>query len=128
MRQKAFVPCNCGECYFCIHGYTTGVQHRQKHRNIKLVHLNSGTLAQVDKCSNDVYVDLGKGSDYCRQCMCKQKGAVDGRNNKLDRAIKKRLCTMYIFFKGVSSIRALRANTCTMCTGKRGKPATKNID
>ena len=30
MRQKAFVPCNCGECYFCIHGHTTGVQHRQK--------------------------------------------------------------------------------------------------
>ena len=73
MCQKAFVNRNCGECYFCIHGHTTGVQHRQKHQKVKIVHLKSGTLARVDKCSNDVYVDLGKGSDYCRQCIRKQK-------------------------------------------------------
>ena len=40
MRQRAFVPCNCGECYFCIHGHTTGVQHRQKNQKVKMVHVN----------------------------------------------------------------------------------------
>ena len=30
MHQKAFVPCNCGKYYFCIHGHTAGVQHYQK--------------------------------------------------------------------------------------------------
>ena len=112
MRQKAFVPCNCGECCFCIHGHTTGVQHRQKHQKVKLVHLKSGTLAQADKCSNIIYVELGKGSDYCRQCMYKLKRAVDGRNKKLDRDAKKRLCTY--FSKGCPQP-GCREQICDVC-------------
>ena len=62
MCQKDFVPCNCDECYFYLHGHTTGVQHRQKCQKVKVVHVKLVTVVQVDKCSNNVYINLGKGS------------------------------------------------------------------
>ena len=93
MRQKEFVPCNCGECYFCIHGHTTGIQHREKRQKVKVVHVKSGTIAQADKCSNEMYIDLGKGSSYCRQCMRGLKAATDTNGVKLDKVAKRRLCT-----------------------------------
>ena len=124
MRQKAFVPCNCGECYFCIHGHTTGVQHCQRHHKVKMVHMKSGTLARVNKCSNDVYVDLGKGSEYCRQCMRKQKGAVDGRKKKLNQAAKKRLCTYSS--KGCPQP-GCQEQICEVCW-ENGYDGHKNID
>ena len=124
MRQKAFVPCNCGECYFCIHGHTTGVQHRQKTQKVKMVHLKSGTLARADKCSNAVYVDLGKGSSYCRQCMRGLRGAVDSKGNKLDKPAKRRLCTYSS--KGCPQP-GCREQICDVCWEK-GYDGHKNID
>lgn len=30
VRQKAFIPCNCGVCFFCKNGMTTGIAHKPK--------------------------------------------------------------------------------------------------
>ena len=65
MRQLEFVPFNCGECYFCIHGHTTGVQHRQKRQKVKVVPLKSGTMARAERRSKNIYAYLGKDSKYC---------------------------------------------------------------
>ena len=123
MRQKAFVSCNCGECYFCIHGHKTGMQHRQKNQKVKLVHLKSGTLARTGKCSNNVCFNLGKASVYCRQCMrTLLEGAVDGRNNKSDRDAKKRLCTYSL--KG-GFLNPGVGSKYVMCARKRATTTTK---
>ena len=57
-----------------------------------MVHLKSGTIARVDKYSNNVYVDLGKGSEYCKQYFCWPIGAKDKNGNKLNTLAKKCQC------------------------------------
>ena len=124
MRQKAFVPCNCGEWYFCIQGHTTGVQDRQKKQKVKVVHLKSGTLARADKCSNAVYVDLNKDSSYCRQCMRGLHGAVESKGNNLNKPAKRRLCTYSS--KGCPQV-GCREQICNVCWEK-GYNGYKDLD
>ena len=96
MRNRACVPCDCEECYFCLNKITSGVAHRSRKSKVVL-HYNSarsGQSVQTDKCV-DVPVKLEKGCHYCKQCMGKMKGKVllgkDGRN--LTFAQKRKLCT-----------------------------------
>ena len=85
MHNRACVPCDCNECYFCINGITSGVAHRSKKSKLVLHYKSarSGQTVQTDKCV-DVPVNLEKGCCYCKQCMGKMKGKVllgkDGRN------------------------------------------------
>ena len=84
MRQREFVPCDCKECYFCLNGHTTGISHQQKYTKVKVVSSRTGLATWTDKCT-DVAVNLGRGGDYCRQCMRKNKGTIgkDGKKAKL---------------------------------------------
>ena len=71
MRSGNFIPCNCNKCFFCLHGYTNGIDHSRK-RKVVIEH-KCGTRATTDKCTSE-RVDLGQtGSDYCRMCYRKQK-------------------------------------------------------
>ena len=92
MRQKEFVPCNCGDCYFCLNGYTTGIQHRAKKQKLKLVCPRTGTITRTDKCVDEA-VPLDRGSDYCRQCMRNCIGEIGKNGKKLNFRKRKKLCT-----------------------------------
>ena len=79
-----------------------------------------GNPGRADKCSNDVHVGLGKGSDYCRQCMRKQKGAVDGRNKswaETQRSVYAHILQRGVLNPGVGSKYAI-------CAGMRGTTVT----
>ena len=80
MRQGSFVPCNCEECYFCLNGHTTSIQHRAKKQRVKMVDARTGNVVWTDECL-EKRVDLKKGGSYCRQCIRKLEGAtsIDGR-------------------------------------------------
>ena len=89
MRQVEFVPCNCKKCYFCLKGFTTGIEHKQKKRKIAL-HFKSGETIRSMKCV-DTAVALGRGSCYCRMCYRKQLGATHDNGKKLSGKEKKKI-------------------------------------
>ena len=81
MRQGPFIPCDCKECYFCLNGHTTGISHTKKAK-VKVVSLRKGLVSWTEECT-EVAVNIGRGSDFCRQCMRKNKGATDQNGKKL---------------------------------------------
>ena len=57
MRQGEFIPCDCGECFFCINGHTTGIAHKSRKKQKKEVFFANGEVLTTDKCT-DVRVKL----------------------------------------------------------------------
>ena len=72
LQQTAFVPCNCGKCFFCLNGITTGIAHPPSKRAKVTVEYACGTRVKTNKCTRD-WVNLGlKSGEYCRMCYQKQ--------------------------------------------------------
>jgi hypothetical protein len=72
MRQAAFVPCDCGKCFFCLNDITTGIVHPPSKRAKVTVEYACGTWVKTNKCTSD-RVSLGMTSgSYCRMCYRKQ--------------------------------------------------------
>jgi hypothetical protein len=72
MRQDPFVPCDCGKCFFCLNGITTGIAHPPTKKAKVTVEYKCGTRVTTNKCT-DVRVSLGLSSGkYCRMCYRKQ--------------------------------------------------------
>ena len=70
MRQGEFIPCDCGECFFCINGHTTGIAHKSRKKQKKEVFFANREILTTDKCT-DVRVKLygeSKASRYCKMC------------------------------------------------------------
>ena len=70
MRQKSFLPCVCGICFFCKEGYTNGMCHKVKSRGRK--------RKCVTKKSKEMQQCSGKretfgSSYYCGSCYRKHK-------------------------------------------------------
>ena len=40
VRQGPYIPCDCEECYFCLNGHTTGIEHRGKKQKVTTVFAN----------------------------------------------------------------------------------------
>ena len=68
MRQGEFIPCDCGECFFCVNGHTTGIAHKSRKKQKKEVFFANGEVLTTDKCT-DVRVKLygeSKAGRYCK--------------------------------------------------------------
>ncbi len=105
LQQTAFVPCDCGKCFFCLNGITTGIAHPPSTRAKVTVEYACGTRVKTNKCMSD-RVNLGlKSGEYCRMCYQKQvstelvkaKGRKQRcRTSRLGCAIcKEPICTEY---------------------------------
>ncbi len=72
MRQIAFVPCDCGKCFFCLKGITIGIAHPPSKIAKVTVEYACGKRVTTNKCTGDrVRLDLKSGK-YCRMCYQKQ--------------------------------------------------------
>jgi hypothetical protein len=72
MPKGALVPCDCGRCFFCVKGLTTGITHRQSKKGRVTVEYKCGTWVTSRKCTSE-QVDLRlKSRRYCRMCYRKQ--------------------------------------------------------
>lgn len=91
MRQAAFLPCDCGQCYFCRMHLTSGIAHRQNRPVRTYFHQHDNTRRVTNGCT-DVRVDLGRGSRYCRQCYMQQPEFNDA-GQRMTAAMKKAACT-----------------------------------
>ena len=102
MRQGSFVPCDCGQCFFCINGHTTGISHNRKSKKATVVYTNK--KLKVTGCSKDAVAleKLSGSGEYCRMCYNKLKGTKFG-NLKAHQLYewKRRQCNWSI--KGCSS-------------------------
>jgi hypothetical protein len=73
MPKGSLVPCNCGKCFFCVKGLTTGITHRQLKKERVTVEYKCGTLVTSRKCTGEwVSLGIGKQSRYCAMCYRKQ--------------------------------------------------------
>ena len=82
MPQGAFTPCDCGECYFCLNGYTTGIAHaedgKRKKRGpgrppIDVHYAERGAVLQTNKCTEvKDRVKLRNNGKYCKMCYRKE--------------------------------------------------------
>lgn len=84
MRQAAFVPCDCGACFFCINGLTNGIAH--KHTGKRRSSEGGGGSATkksraVVECTMGKRVGLTledgspmKWNDFCKKCLEKRDG------------------------------------------------------
>ena len=63
MHVVEFVPCECNQCYFCIHDHTSGVAHVGSKRAAKILY-KCNTRVKTEEC----LMDLGKGGSYCKTC------------------------------------------------------------
>ena len=66
MRQGPWIPCDCEECYFCLNGYTTGIEHKKQ--KVETVEYKCGTRLATDRCMEH-RVNLGLGGSYCKMCF-----------------------------------------------------------
>ena len=84
MRQGNWVPCECKDknCYFCMNGHTTGIDHKRKREVV--VEYKCGTRVTSNECSDEC-VNLKKGSSYCKMCYRKQ-------DDSLTSAMKRKKC------------------------------------
>jgi hypothetical protein len=72
LRQTAFLPCDCEKCFFCMNGFTNGIQHCPLKEAKVVVQYKCRTRVTTNKCT-DVRVSLGMVSgSYCRMCYRKQ--------------------------------------------------------
>ena len=72
IRQTAFLPCECKKCFFCMNGFTNGLQNRPLKKAKVVVQYKCGARVKTNQCTN-VRVSLGmKSGDYCRMCYRKQ--------------------------------------------------------
>jgi hypothetical protein len=67
IRQTAFLPCDCKKCFFCMNGFTNGIQHRPSKKAKVVVQYKCGTRVKTNQCTGE-QVDLGLGCTYCRMC------------------------------------------------------------
>jgi hypothetical protein len=90
IRQHAFIPCDCNNCFFCPKGLTTGIEHKKPEvtKMVFIQHDNSHTV--VTKGCTDKQVDLTRGGSYCRMCFRKSKGAVGADGKKVSAALRKK--------------------------------------
>jgi hypothetical protein len=58
MRQREFVPCDCGKCFFCLKGITIGIAHPPSKRAKVTVEYKCGTRVTSRKCTG-YWVNLG---------------------------------------------------------------------
>jgi hypothetical protein len=71
-QQAAFVPCNCGKCFFCLNGIANGIVCRPSKRAKVAVEYACGTHVRTNNCTSD-RISLGmKSGSYCRMCYRKQ--------------------------------------------------------
>jgi hypothetical protein len=69
--QDPFVPCDCGKCFFCFNGITTGIAHPPSKKAKVTVKFKCGTCLRTNKCTAD-WVSLGmKSGGYCRMWLPK---------------------------------------------------------
>ena len=80
MRQIDWVPCDCGECYFCINDHTTGIAHKKKRQKVNIEY-KCGTRVTTDKCSVE-RMNLDTGNQYCRMCWRKCDDSLSGKEKK----------------------------------------------
>ncbi len=72
IRQTAFLPCDCKKCFFCMNGFTNGIQHCPSKKAKVTVEYKCGTRVRTNKCT-DERVKIGLvAARYCRMCYRKQ--------------------------------------------------------
>jgi hypothetical protein len=72
MPKCSLVPHDCGKCFFCVKGLTSGITHRQSKKARVTVKYKCGTRVTSRKCTGE-RVNLGlKSGQYCRMCYQKQ--------------------------------------------------------
>ena len=85
MRQTAWVPCNCQECYFCINGLTEGIMDKKKRKADKAaVVYKCGKKRKMIKCPKigGDRCDLNmKSVQYCRMCY-RDRPSTETKNEK----------------------------------------------
>ena len=69
MRQRSFLPCDCEQCYCCLKGHTTGVEHRGKKQKVLTVFAN-GARRRTNGCRDERVAIPNYG--YCRMCYRQQ--------------------------------------------------------
>jgi hypothetical protein len=80
IRQTEFLPCDCGQCFFCLNGVTSAVVHKHKLEEAKAT-----VLVAKDRSTRKIKghtqqrVDLQIGSSYCRQCLKIIRGTARGK-------------------------------------------------
>jgi hypothetical protein len=69
-----FIPCGCKRCFFCLNGFTSGVDHKHAKRTQTtfVQHDNSRT---VTKDCTDKRVNLLRGTSYFKQCYRERSGS-----------------------------------------------------
>ena len=85
--QTAFLPCNCKKCFFCMNGFTNGIQHFPSKKAKAVVQYKCGTWVKTIQCTGK-QVDLGLGCTYCRMCYRKLLGTMA---SKKEAAVKKKM-------------------------------------
>jgi len=78
MRQKALIPCDCGECFFCKTGMTNGITH-------KTVTIPPPKHQVPEQC-NATRKQVHEYTGYCCVCMKEAKdqysGSLSGKARK----------------------------------------------
>ena len=74
IRKRDVVPYDCKKCYFCLHGMTNGITHKDGSRDREVVYAN-GVRVKTKNCT-DVQVNLFKSSQYCKMCYRKQDESI----------------------------------------------------
>ena len=87
MRQTAWVPCNCQECYFCINGLTTGIDHKKRKERVSVVYAQKNKRVKMTTCADvAVRVKLAKYAKgrgrYCGMCYRNQPGKCSATKKK----------------------------------------------
>ena len=88
LRQTAFLPCDCEKCFFCMNGFTNGIQHRPSKKAKVVVQYKCGTRVKTIQCTGE-RVDLGLGCTYCRMCYRKLLGTMASEQKT---AVRKKMC------------------------------------
>ena len=77
------VPCDCRHCYFCVKGLTSGIQHRENYRKVKVIAMKTGNITRLDAYM-EMRLPLGRGSNYYAMCYRKLAGEIGGDGEKLN--------------------------------------------
>ncbi len=61
MRQSTLAPCDCGQCYFCLNGMTSGNHH---HNGVVVYVRSDGKKVRTSGCTDKRVNIMGMSGSY----------------------------------------------------------------
>ena len=80
LRQKPYVACACGTCFFCKNGKTTGLQSKPT--------VGTPVAKKGKVCTTIREVLRSKKCEYCRECLRKRRLAYPDEK----RTVARKMC------------------------------------